>query len=114
MNNLQDEPLGALIGMFEKDIEIGCHSLTAEVSRSAAGQEIQRRGTEVVLTLSTYVVVRYAGNKPEESTIRKAFAMLMAHNKENLLAMSNFPPRHSDLDAWYQWLCSVQDRPVTL
>jgi len=73
--DLSGASVADLIARFENDVRFGCHSVRAEVSRSLAGQELERRGGEIVQALEDRLKVAPAKNDVDYN-VRKGLIML--------------------------------------
>lgn len=101
--------LSELIEDFERDMRIGCHSRRAETSRSPAGQEIRRRGRDILPELATHLKATCAGS--EHQQLRLAWAQLIAYERPRLRDLPGVPSEPgANLNDWYDWICSQENK----
>jgi hypothetical protein len=72
-----------LFDRFEKDIRYGCHSLRAEVSRSQAGMEIQKRSATSLPEIEAYAKAK--SGLPDDRVLL-GWAMLLRWIREEVSA----------------------------
>lgn len=101
--------LSCLIEDFERDVRIGMHSMRAEVSRSPAGQEIQRRGEKVLPYIAVHLSVVHSG-KIVGNDIQNSWGLLMAINRKNLKHLPDYPKEGTMLIDWFRWLCRQEEK----